>query len=637
MDRISHEETTLWVDTEGGHVTIGTGSEELVGGSLTLDRRALAEAASISATTDTHTGGLTLSLVVENDGAEPLSVDELSFESTVEAFGPDTRVFEHGYQSWSPTASVPVGERFPEERDDNAPMMLDLAAPDDRRTSNFLTAVSDGNQTLTMGFLEHDRACTRFDIDDDSSGVHAVDAVAAFDGITLEPGETLEVPTLWIDTTRDPSEALDALATAIGEEMDARVPETVPTGWCSWYHYFTDVTEADVRENLSELDAWEIPVDIVQLDDGYMRAFGDWRTIDEDFDDLTVLADDIEAAGYTPGLWLAPFYVEQSANLFTDHPEWFITDPETGEPVDGGYRAGDHLYGLDTTHPEVKEWLRETFETVVDTWGFQYLKLDFLFASALPGDRYDNDCTRIEAYRTGLEMINETVGDDVFILGCGAPLAPSIGLVDAMRIGPDTDPVWETPGESASQPALKNAVRNTLTRQFLHRKWWINDPDCQLVRETSDLTTAERESFATLVAMTGGVNIFSDRIAEIDPAGKRLLERTLAPAETATVESLLGSEFPDLVRCERPGDGAPTVAVFNWADEPQTVSVDPSDHVEGGVRIWDGLAGTEVTVDETTGLLERTLPAHGCAVFAFTDGTDPVGDKSTLLGSPGLE
>jgi len=91
----------------------------------------------------------------------------------------------------------------------------------------------------------------------------------------------------------------------------------------------------------------------------------------------------------------------------------------------------------------------------------------------------------------------------------------SVGLFDAMRVGPDTDPVWETPGESGSQPGLKTPFATRLTRNYLHRRWWLNDPDCQLVRDTSDLTAAEREAFATLVAATGGVNIFSDRLAEI--------------------------------------------------------------------------------------------------------------------------
>jgi len=74
------------------------------------------------------------------------------------------------------------------------------------------------------------------------------------------------------------------------------------------------VTEADVRENLSELREWGIPVDVVQIDDGYMQAFGDWRSIANGFEDMSAVADDIAASGYRPGLWLAPFYVEAGAD-----------------------------------------------------------------------------------------------------------------------------------------------------------------------------------------------------------------------------------------------------------------------------------------------------------------------------------
>ncbi|MDG5759067.1 alpha-galactosidase [Natronococcus sp. A-GB1] len=640
MDELSVDETRVRYGLDDS-VSIADASGELLSGRLdatATNGSAELEITDIAATE--RAGGVALSVAITNEGRTTASLDRLilSLES---AFGSNARIYRHGYQSWSPTATLPVGERFPAEDSDNAPMMLDPAAPSDRRTSSYLTGFVDEERALTMGFLEHDRFCTRFDIVDDTDGVHEVTAVCPFEGASLEPGATLEAPTLWVDASRDLREGLAALTDLIGEEMDARVPKSVPTGWCSWYHYFTDVTEADVRENLEELREWGIPVDIVQLDDGYMEAFGDWRSIDEGFSDMVALADDVETAGYRPGLWLAPFYVERDATLYEDYPDWFVTEPGTaddgvGEPVDGGFRAGSQLYGLDTTHPEVEEWLRETFATVVDDWGFSYLKLDFLFAAALPGERHDPDATRFEAYRRGLEIVDETVGDDVLVLGCGAPLAPSIGLVDAMRIGPDTDPVWETEDEAASQPALKNAVRNTLNRQVLHRRWWVNDPDCQLVRATSDLTRAEREAFAALVATTGGVNVFSDRIAEIDAEGRRLLERSLPPVETGAVEGLERSEFPERVVCERPGDGAPTVTVFNWADAPRTITFDPAEYVTSAqdadsLVLWDGVRGERLPAEP----LEWELPAHGTAVFAIVeDGSSPVGDESTLTGGP---
>ena len=39
-----------------------------------------------------------------------------------------------------------------------------------------------------------------------------------------------------------------------------------PTIWCSWYRYFTAVTEADVGENLDAINDRDVPVDVIQLD-----------------------------------------------------------------------------------------------------------------------------------------------------------------------------------------------------------------------------------------------------------------------------------------------------------------------------------------------------------------------------------
>ncbi|SNR59903.1 glycoside hydrolase family 36 protein [Halorubrum vacuolatum] len=640
MQEITAMKSTVCSDPAAGVFSVSDGTGTLLSGGINVDTSHASSEVQITVRSAAkEAGGIAIGFDLENVGDDPVRLDRLVLSGET-GFGSDARIYRHGYQSWSPSGTLPVGERFPAENPDNAPMMRDLAAPTDRRTSSYLIGLIEAERTLTMGFLTHDRFCTRFDIVDDERGVEEVAAVCPLEGRRLEPGGTLELPTLWIDATRDIEDGLAVLADLIGDRMDARVPGSVPTGWCSWYHYFTDVTEADVRENLTKLQEWGVPVEVVQIDDGYMEAFGDWRSIADGFSEMGELARDIETAGYRPGLWLAPFYVEEEAALYRDHPEWFIRKPSAAgtdqEPVDGGYRAGSNLYGLDTTHPEVQEWLRDTFETVVHDWGFSYLKLDFLFAAALPGERYDPEATRVEAYRKGLDIIAETVGDDVFLLGCGAPLAPSVGFFDAMRIGPDTDPVWETPGESASQPALKNAVRNTLTRQFLHRRWWLNDPDCQLVRETSDLTAAEREAFAVLVAVTGGVNILSDRLAEIDLAGRRLIERSLSPTETGVVEDLTTNEFPSRVVCERPGDRATTVAIFNWEDQPRRIVFDAhaysDDDIDAHV-LWDGVAGDVVDGP----VIERELPAHGAAVFAIVPAGpgDLLGDAGTLTGGTG--
>jgi alpha-galactosidase len=52
-------------------------------------------------------------------------------------------------------------------------------------------------------------------------------------------------------------------------------------GWCSWYQYFHDVTEADLLGNLARSAGW--PFDVFQLDDGFQRAIGDWLETNEKF------------------------------------------------------------------------------------------------------------------------------------------------------------------------------------------------------------------------------------------------------------------------------------------------------------------------------------------------------------------
>jgi alpha-galactosidase len=562
-------------------------------------------------------GAVDVTVSVTNGRDVPVELGDLApIAGGTSAFGPEDRVFEHGYQSWTATGTLDLGERYPTEPPYNRPQMLDLAAPLEARASHYVTALTGDPGGVTLGFLDHEAYLSRFELATDDRTRLA--AVCPGDGVALDPGETRTTAPLRIDATRPVADGLRAIADAVADCMDARVPDSAPTGWCTWYHYYTGVTADDVRENLAAIEEWDVPVEVVQIDDGYETAFGDWRTLADGFDDMRALREDVADAGHRPGLWLAPFYAQADSDLVDAHPDWFVTD-ENGVPVDAGERHGS-MYALDTTHPDALAWLEDTFETVVEDWGFSYLKLDFLYCAAMPGQRYA-DVTRGEAYRRGLETIRDAVGDDVFVLGCGAPTFPSVGAVDAMRVGPDTASFWRDPDDPLSQPAHENAVRNVLNRQFCHRRLWVTDPDCQLVRETTDLTDAERRAFAAVVALSGGSNVFSDAISEIDDTGRTLLERTLPPVENGSVEGLARREIPDRLRVERPADGTGAVAAFNWGDDSATVTVDPREYVESSdegddsvdrVRCWDAFAGELLEPD---GPVQRDVGGHGVAVL----------------------
>lgn len=202
---------------------------------------------------------------------------------------------------------------------------------------------------------------------------------------------------------------------------------------------------------------------------------------------------------------------------------------------------GKPVYALDTTHPEARKWLFETFSALKRA-GFSYFKIDFLFAGAMPGSRR-RDVTPIQAYREGLKVIRKAVGDG-FVLGCGAPLLSSAGLVDGMRIGEDTAPYWKTKPSGFQGPNAYFALKNALLRQFMHRSFWLNDPDCLLLRgRETELTPNERELYALAAGALDNMLIVSDDLSLLGDDEKGLLRRVLGlRGGRSRVHGLLGED-----------------------------------------------------------------------------------------------
>jgi alpha-galactosidase len=200
-----------------------------------------------------------------------------------------------------------------------------------------------------------------------------------------------------------------------------------------------------------------------------------------------------------------------------------------------GARADGAVHVLDTTRPEVLDHLTEVAATLVAA-GFPYLKLDFTYAPSLPGRYADPTRTPAQRVRAGFDAIRRGAGHKAFLLGCGAPLGPVIGAVDGMRIGPDVAPWWEPlagadqpPGYEGAEPATMNAWRATLARSFLHRRLWVNDPDCVLLRTTDTaMGEAAVEAWAWAVSLSGGMALVSDDLALLGPAARARFDDVLA-------------------------------------------------------------------------------------------------------------
>jgi alpha-galactosidase len=214
---------------------------------------------------------------------------------------------------------------------------------------------------------------------------------------------------------------------------------------------------------------------------------------------------------------------------------------------------GGWALALDTTDPAVLDHVTTTMASLT-AQGFDYHKVDFLYAGAIAG----RGRTRAESLRTGLEAVRAGVGDEAFLLGCGAPFGPAVGVVDAMRVSPDVAPHWAPrsehvwPGMDEAASCARNAVLTSLLRAPLHRRLWINDDDCLLLRRAdTELAPWQRELLAATVSGGGGFTLVSDdltsygaeewdRLAAVRAAGAAAdepLDLVDPFAETLTIRS----------------------------------------------------------------------------------------------------
>lgn len=348
------------------------------------------------------------------------------------------------------------------------------------------------------------------------------------------------------------------------------------TGWSSWYYYFNKLTSAGLRANLRRLKELELPLRFFQIDDGYQRRVGDWKDPAPGFEDMPGLAAEIRNAGYRPGIWLAPFIADRGSRLVKKHPEFLLRN-EHGRAIPAGYNLnwpGKLFYALDVTNPRVEEFIRATIAMLIRDWGFDYLKLDFLYAACLRGGAHKEiSLSRAQVIQRGVEIIRDEAGEETLLSGCGMPITAGVGIFDAMRVGPDTAPSWHKfigrLLKSESIEGVKNSIRNSFARAGMNRRLWINDPDCVLLRtKETRLDRHERRTQINAAILVGGALFFSDDFSrlgedEIRDARRSIdLHRACTEGRTLVLD-LMEREFPELVY-----NTAGFLGLFNMGNRP---------------------------------------------------------------------
>ena len=449
----------------------------------------------------------------------PISVLDF-FVETKYNFMPESRFFANGYQSWTDSREFTSFDRMPDlgligksifGRVNGLKYMGDYTfARYDKRSGSF--------HSISFAYIRNGKEIDFFGSLTDRTGYTVI--YADMNNDTLRFSKDLEG--VVIDK---PYDILDLYITkgSYDEVFDKYFyvldikPITTEKikGYTSWYNYYQNINEEVILRDLKALNTQPDLVNTFQIDDGYQTAVGDWLSINKDKfpGGLKPIVDSIHLKGLQAGLWLAPFAAQKGSQLAKQHPDWLIKAPN-GKPLCVGANWGG-FYPLNIYNVDARLYIKQVFNHVLNVWGFDLVKLDFLYAACVVPM---NGKTRGEIAYDSIELLRECVGDKK-ILACGVEQMPCFGKVEYMRIGADMALDWEHTllrknmhREDVSTP---NAILNSVYRRCLNKRAFLCDPDVFLLRRTNiGFNPNQQELLAKFIKLFGEVLFTSDNIGE---------------------------------------------------------------------------------------------------------------------------
>ena len=353
-----------------------------------------------------------------------------------------------------------------------------------------------------------------------------------------------------------------------------KMPETrhgMMSGYTSWYNYFQNITEDIIIRDLNGLDPYKDQVNIFQIDDGYETYIGDWLDPNPSKfpKGMKYIADEIHKKGYKAGIWLAPFNCQKISRMAKEHPDWLIKH-ENGKPMVGCIAWGG-AYTFDIYNEEVRAYLKKVFDVVLNEWGYDMVKLDFLYSQCI---KPRHGKSRGEIMCDAMEFLRECVGDKLF-LGCGVPIGPALGICDACRISCDVDLTYKGKFYSRIQVSnemlnARSAINNSIFRRHLDGRAWMNDPDVFFLRK-DNLTFTDEQKYllGKINNLCGNVLFVSDNAGDYDSNAAVLLKKFF----DKTDEKIITAEYLNKsdIKLVTEKDGKRETFIFN-IDKGQILS-----------------------------------------------------------------
>jgi hypothetical protein len=490
----------------------------------------------------------------------------------------------------------------------------------DAHWRSFVDAITlytdDGRRGLVMGAVGPAVSEVRFDcrVND---GRMKLEIVSQMDNILVDAKETRESEEVLV-FAQPYTLALATLYHWIATTHHSRTARGPILGWCSWYRWGTSVNETKMKQliNAVSQNREKIPMQVIQIDDGWQIEYGNWTADKLKFPKgMKDLADSILSVGAIPGIWMCP--------IRTSGPEFIMPDGNKG------------LY-IDPTEVKNQIFIRQSISRLAKD-GYRYFKFDFNHIDNTP--RCNNKMTRFQMLRDLYKLYREAAGEDAYILACtGYIRRATVGYADAARIGSDAVGIWKSelsPDGLPDNPMnFLECLRTNGSTAIANGILFANDPDVYYLSNDSE----EFRTYQSSVGLLGGLAITSDPLgieALAEPSRLRLCE-IMNPVSPEKGRSLNGGTDPfhrqfGFVANRTWGKFA-SLMVYNKEDTSSDAYL-PKYGLEilgNKFHVWSfwdkqylGIKDNKFTI--------RSLPAHACKLLRLS----PVANdgRPVLIGS----